>query len=194
MKCSFRQISMPKPVCPTWRPPLPSARRGPDGGEAARRVAQAGRATKARLAPLAVTHRYNRTHCLWLEQFQIADYAQRQLAVTPQPAALRAPSYALSLWPIAGTATEQLGGRTVSKVRREFAGPRSNHSHLETPALPDPVGHVQGMSKPLQPRSEPDSRRVVRHRKLPQDRVSLGCSRSWGAVTACMAYLARPPR
>jgi 2-oxo-4-hydroxy-4-carboxy--5-ureidoimidazoline (OHCU) decarboxylase len=27
---------------------------------------------KARLAPLAVTHRYNRTHCLWLEQFQIA--------------------------------------------------------------------------------------------------------------------------
>jgi hypothetical protein len=47
---------------------------GPDGGEAARRVAQAGRATKARLAPLAVTHRYNRTHCLWLEQFQIAEY------------------------------------------------------------------------------------------------------------------------
>src|SRR6266496_2510462 len=44
---------------------------GPDGGEAARRIAQAGRATKARLAPLAVTHRYNRTHCLWLEQFQI---------------------------------------------------------------------------------------------------------------------------
>src|SRR6266480_6871191 len=64
-------MSMPKPVCPTGRPPLPSARRGPDGGEAARRVAQAGRATKARLAPLAVTHRYNRTHCLWLEQFQI---------------------------------------------------------------------------------------------------------------------------
>jgi hypothetical protein len=44
---------------------------GPDGGEAARRVAQAGRATKARLAFLAVTHRYSRTHCLWLEQFQI---------------------------------------------------------------------------------------------------------------------------
>ena len=40
-----------------------------------------------------------------------ADYAQRRLAVTLQPAALRAPSYALSLWPIAGTATEQLGGR-----------------------------------------------------------------------------------
>ena len=71
----LRQMSMPKPVCPTWRPPLPSARRGPDGGEAARRVAQAGRATKARLAFLAVTHRYNRTHCLWLEQFQIADYS-----------------------------------------------------------------------------------------------------------------------
>ena len=28
---------------------------------------------QARLAPLAVTHRYNWTHCLWLEQFQIAD-------------------------------------------------------------------------------------------------------------------------
>ena len=28
---------------------------------------------QARLALLAVTHRYNRTHCLWLEQFQIAD-------------------------------------------------------------------------------------------------------------------------
>jgi hypothetical protein len=27
--------------------------------------------SQARLAPLAVTHRYNRTHCLWLEQFQI---------------------------------------------------------------------------------------------------------------------------
>jgi len=52
----------------------PSARRGLDGGEAARRVAQAGRATKARLVSLAVTHRYNRTHCLWPEQFQIADY------------------------------------------------------------------------------------------------------------------------
>ena len=73
---AHRQMSMPKPVCPTWRPPLPSARRGPDGGEAARRVAQAGRATKARLAPLAVTHRYNQTHCLWLEQFQIADSAR----------------------------------------------------------------------------------------------------------------------
>ena len=53
---------------------------GPDGGEAARRVAQAGRATKARLAPLAVTHRYNRTHCLWLEQFQIAE-SMRPLGV-----------------------------------------------------------------------------------------------------------------
>jgi hypothetical protein len=29
---------------------------------------------QARLAPLAVTHRHNRIHCLWLEQFQIADY------------------------------------------------------------------------------------------------------------------------
>jgi hypothetical protein len=70
---SFRQMSTPKPVCPTWRPPLPSACLRPNGGEAARRAAQAGRATKARLAPLAVTHRYNRTHCLWLEQFQIAE-------------------------------------------------------------------------------------------------------------------------
>ena len=31
-------------------------------------------ANQARLAFLAVTHRYKRTHCLWLEQFQIADY------------------------------------------------------------------------------------------------------------------------
>jgi len=30
-------------------------------------------ANQARLAFLAVTHRYKRTHCLWLEQFQIAD-------------------------------------------------------------------------------------------------------------------------
>ena len=30
--------------------------------------------------------------------------------------------------------------------------------------------------------------------RRPQDRVSLGCSCSWGAVTACMVYLARPPR
>ena len=28
---------------------------------------------QARLALLTVTHRYTRTHCLWLEQFQIAD-------------------------------------------------------------------------------------------------------------------------
>jgi hypothetical protein len=28
------------------------------------------------LAFLAVTHRYKRTHCLWLEQFQIADSAR----------------------------------------------------------------------------------------------------------------------
>jgi Protein of unknown function (DUF3500). len=59
----------------------PLGRRGPDGGEAARRVAQAGRATKARLAPLAVTHRYSRTHCLWLEQFQIAE----SVLVEPRP-------------------------------------------------------------------------------------------------------------
>jgi hypothetical protein len=31
---------------------------------------------QARLAPLAVTHRYDRTHCLWLEQFQIVDSAR----------------------------------------------------------------------------------------------------------------------
>jgi hypothetical protein len=30
---------------------------------------------QARLAFLAVTHRYKQTNCLWLEQFQIADYA-----------------------------------------------------------------------------------------------------------------------
>jgi hypothetical protein len=29
---------------------------------------------QARLALLAVTHRYKRAHCLWLEQFQIAEY------------------------------------------------------------------------------------------------------------------------
>jgi hypothetical protein len=31
----------------------------------------------SRFARLAVTHRYKRTHYLWLEQFQIADYLQR---------------------------------------------------------------------------------------------------------------------
>ena len=33
-------------------------------------------ANQARLAFLAVTHRYKRTHCLGLEQFQIADSAR----------------------------------------------------------------------------------------------------------------------
>ncbi len=32
-------------------------------------------ANQARLAFLAVTHRYKQNHCLWLEQFQIAEYA-----------------------------------------------------------------------------------------------------------------------
>ena len=32
-------------------------------------------ANQARLAFLAVTHRYKRTHCLWLEQFQIESVA-----------------------------------------------------------------------------------------------------------------------
>jgi len=31
---------------------------------------------QARLALLAVTHRYKQTHCLWLEQFQIAEYSR----------------------------------------------------------------------------------------------------------------------
>ena len=31
---------------------------------------------QARLAVLATTHGYKRTHCLWLEQFQIADSAR----------------------------------------------------------------------------------------------------------------------
>src|SRR5690242_2392832 len=31
---------------------------------------------QARLALLAVTHRYKRAHCLWLEQFQIAEYGR----------------------------------------------------------------------------------------------------------------------
>ena len=31
-------------------------------------------ANQARLAFLAVTHRYERINCLWLEQFQIAEY------------------------------------------------------------------------------------------------------------------------
>src|SRR6185312_8148392 len=56
---------------------------GPRQRKSSSRVAQAGRATKARLAPVAVTHRYNRTHCLWLEQFQIAEYeraAQRRIS------------------------------------------------------------------------------------------------------------------
>jgi len=37
------------------------------------------RPNQARLAPLAVTHRNNRTHCLWLEQFQI-EYEWRAVA------------------------------------------------------------------------------------------------------------------
>jgi len=37
------------------------------------RITRTAYATKARLAPLAVTHRYKRARCLWLEQFQIAD-------------------------------------------------------------------------------------------------------------------------
>jgi hypothetical protein len=39
---------------------------------------------QARLAFLAVTHRYERINCLWLEQFQIADYL-RQLAGSACP-------------------------------------------------------------------------------------------------------------
>jgi len=37
---------------------------------------------QARLPLLTVTHRYKRAHCLWLEQFQIADYLSVSLAVT----------------------------------------------------------------------------------------------------------------
>jgi SRSO17 transposase len=36
---------------------------------------------QARLALLAVTHRYKRKHCLWLEQSQIADYESGVLAL-----------------------------------------------------------------------------------------------------------------
>ena len=38
---------------------------------------------QARLAFLAVTHRYKRTHCLWLEQFQIADSVLEHCQVQP---------------------------------------------------------------------------------------------------------------
>jgi hypothetical protein len=42
---SHRQMSMPKPVCPNMATATAPGRRGPGGAEAARRVAQAGRAT-----------------------------------------------------------------------------------------------------------------------------------------------------
>ena len=38
---------------------------------------------QARLAFLAVTHRYKRTHCLWLEQFQIADLVRLRVGTPP---------------------------------------------------------------------------------------------------------------
>src|SRR5260370_18307878 len=48
-------------------------------------------ANQARLAFLAVTHRYKRTHCLWLEQFQIADYACSDGALKSTVTASRSP-------------------------------------------------------------------------------------------------------
>ena len=44
---------------------------------------------QARLALLAVTHRYKRTHCLWLEQFQIADSARLTSAIGRRATARR---------------------------------------------------------------------------------------------------------
>jgi hypothetical protein len=44
-------MSIPKPVCPNMATATPLGRRGPDGAEAARRVAQAGRATIRRQNP-----------------------------------------------------------------------------------------------------------------------------------------------
>ena len=99
---------MPKPVCPTWRPPFPR----PAGAQTAEKqhagLLQAGRATKARLTPLAVTHRYNRTHCLWLEQFQIADYA---LALSAGLASLERTHIALYGAPIAALRARAHCGR-----------------------------------------------------------------------------------
>jgi hypothetical protein len=48
---------------------------------------------QARLAFLAVTHRYRRVHCLWLEQFQIADYVRLpQVGYSTGPARRRSSS------------------------------------------------------------------------------------------------------
>jgi hypothetical protein len=38
---------------------------------------------------LAVTHRYKRAHCLWLEPFQIADYAGMVRRLVPSAAGVR---------------------------------------------------------------------------------------------------------
>ena len=48
---------------------------------------------QARLAFLAVTHRYKRTHCLWLEQFQIADSVLSLYALNVRHRRHRSASY-----------------------------------------------------------------------------------------------------
>ena len=47
----FRQMSMPKPVCPNMAAATPLGSPGPDGAEAARRAARGGRATICRQNP-----------------------------------------------------------------------------------------------------------------------------------------------
>src|SRR2546430_7495282 len=61
-------------------------------------------ANQARLAFLAVTHRYKRTHCLWLEQFQIpAEYECRAQSLDCRSPPRGSPVLACRhLWPEVG--------------------------------------------------------------------------------------------
>jgi hypothetical protein len=62
MMRAHRQMSMPKRVrARTWRPPLPRPAGGPDAAEAARRVAQAGRAAIRRQHPSSLRARRGRS-------------------------------------------------------------------------------------------------------------------------------------
>ena len=57
-----------------------------------------------RLAHLAITHRYKRAHCLWLEQFQIAESARRIIALHAPQSPLRTSNSVLT-FPQAGPRT-----------------------------------------------------------------------------------------
>jgi len=99
------QIRPASPVGAKEPGPRPADRFAGQPAGVSRFAGQAG--TQAR--PYARTTANQRKQGRTTTHILPADYAQRRLAVTPQPAALRAPSYALSLWPIAGIAREQPG-------------------------------------------------------------------------------------